>query len=72
MGQKGKMGQILATFWRSINFKGRSELNRLSEGPIKGAKMNVTDLLELIDINGCSHQELTNRVGRLVLYPHRS
>ena len=44
--------QKLATFWWSIDFPGGSELNRSAEGPLKGAKMTVMDILEFRDING--------------------
>ena len=35
-----------------ISFPGGSEFNRSSEGPLKGAKMTVMDILEFRDMNG--------------------
>ena len=41
----------MATFRRSIDFPGGSELNCSAEGPLKGAKMTVIDIHEFRDIN---------------------
>ena len=49
--KNAKIRQKLATFWRSIDFPGGSELNCSAEGPLKGAKMTVMDILEFRDIN---------------------
>ena len=50
--KNAKMSQKLVIIWRSIDFPGGSEPNRSAEGPLKGAKMNVMDILEFRDING--------------------
>ena len=47
-----KIHQKWATFWRSINYPGGSELIRSAEGPLKGAKIIVMDILEFRDIKG--------------------
>ena len=47
-----KLRKKLAIFWQSIDFPGGSELNLSTEGPLKGAKITVMDILEFRDING--------------------
>ena len=50
-GPHTKMCQNFVTFWYSIDFPGGSELTQASEGPLKGVKMTVMDILRFRDIN---------------------
>ena len=51
MGQNNKLRQHLATFWRSIDFRGGSEFSRASEGPQDGGQMTGNNFFECRDIN---------------------
>ena len=42
------MQQKLAKVLRAFNFQGGSEFNRAYEGPLKGSKMTVMDILEIL------------------------
>ena len=44
------MRQIWARCWWSVDFQRGSEFNSASKGPIKGAKMTITDILKFTDI----------------------
>ena len=48
--KNAQMCQNLANIWRSIDFPGGSQFILASEGPQKGGKMTVMDLLEFRDI----------------------
>ena len=62
------MFQNFVKFWKSIDFPGRSELTQASEGPLKGVKMTVMDILRFRDIN---MQTLLNQISNILSFFNR-